>query len=186
MLHDVRRRRWRRLAAVTLGTALAAAAAPAAVQAAPAGSGCPAADSVAANVTPRALRAALMCLVNRERAVRGLPPLRRSRPLARAARRHARAMVRRRFFAHQRSGGPDVGARVRRAGWNGAGYGETIAYGCGSASTPRTAVRMWMASPGHRVLLLDRGYDRAGPGVARRAPLRCSGGATWVLDLGAA
>ncbi|MGH2948462.1 MAG: CAP domain-containing protein, partial [Solirubrobacteraceae bacterium] len=113
MLHDVHRRR-RRLA-ITLGVAATAGglSAPAAV------AGCHGDGG----------RAAVLCLVNRERTQHGLGPLERDRRLARAARRHARDMVRHGYFAHQRSGGPDLGARLRRAGWRGTASGEAIAYG---------------------------------------------------------
>jgi uncharacterized protein YkwD len=130
------------------------------------------------------LRAAILCLVNRERARRGIRPLRRHRRLGRAAARHARDMVRHRYFAHQRAGGPDLGTRLARAGWRGSAAGETIAYGCGGSGTPRAAVRGWMASPGHNAILLSGHYGLAGPGVAKRAPVSCRGGATWVLDVG--
>jgi uncharacterized protein YkwD len=130
------------------------------------------------------LRAAILCLVNRERTRRGIRPLRRNRRLGRAAGRHARDMVRHRYFDHQRAGGPDLGTRLARAGWRGSAAGETIAYGCGASSTARVAVRGWMASPGHNAILLSGQYGQAGPGVAKRAPVRCRGGATWVLDVG--
>jgi uncharacterized protein YkwD len=149
-----------------------------------AGGGCHGAGARASSAGRSKLRAALMCLINRERARRGIRPLRRDNRLARAAARHARDMARRRYFAHQRSGGPDLGARLRRAGWRGRAAGETIAYGCGSSGTPRAIVRQWMASAGHAPILLSGGYGRGGPGVAKRAPVRCGGGATWVLDVG--
>ena len=128
--------------------------------------------------TPRAAR------------VRDQPPAREPRPadvgvrppIARAARRHAHDMARRRYFAHARPGGPDVGARLARAGWRGRAYGEAIAYGCGSRASAASTVAMWLASPPHRAILLDSGFRRAGAGVARRAP--CGAGATWVLDAG--
>lgn len=145
---------------------------------------CHGAGARAAHASGRMLRGALLCLVNRERAARGLRPLRRDRRLRRAATGHARDMARRRYFAHQRAGGPDLGTRLRRAGWRGRAAGETIAYGCGSAGTPRTAVRMWIASPSHAAILFDGSYRRGGPGVAKRPPVRCGGGATWVLDVG--
>jgi uncharacterized protein YkwD len=128
-------------------------------------------------------RAALMCRVNAERAAHGLRALRWDRRLSRAATRHARDMARRGYFAHQRSGGPDLGARLARAGWSGKAWGETIAYGCGGAGSPRATVRAWMASPGHRAVILSGAYGRAGVGFARRAPVGC-GGRTWVLDVG--
>ena len=128
--------------------------------------------------TPRGL----VCEINRQRASHGLRTWGFDRQMARAARRHAHDMARRRYFAHARPGGPDVGARLARAGWRGHAYGEAIAYGCGSQASAASTVAMWLASPPHRAILLDSGFRRAGAGVARRAP--CGAGATWVLDAG--
>jgi uncharacterized protein YkwD len=195
MLDDVWRRRHRPIAAALGAGALALVAlvAPAAATAgtsageagaaATAARGCTGAATRAARAR-RGLAATITCLVNRKRRAHGLPPLHRNRALGRAARRHAHDMARRGYFAHQRLGGPAVGARVQRAGWRGSAYGEAIAWGCGRMSSPSAAVRMLMASPSHRVLLLARDYDRIGPGVARRAPSGCQGGVTWVLDFG--
>jgi uncharacterized protein YkwD len=149
-----------------------------------AASGCPGAGARAARASRARLRSALLCLINRERARRGVRPLRHDRRLVRAATRHARDMVRRRYFGHQRSGGPDLHARLARAGWRGTAWGETIAYGCGASGSARAIVRSWMASGGHSAILLSGRYGRGGPAVAKRAPVRCRGGATWVLDVG--
>jgi uncharacterized protein YkwD len=144
---------------------------------------CRAADARPAATSKARLHTAVVCLVNHQRTARGLKPFRRHRALARAAGRHARDMARRRYFAHQRPGGPDLGARLRRAGWRGSTAGEVLAYGCGTAATARTAVRGWMNSPSHRAILLGR-FRQAGPAVAKRPPVRCGSGATWVLDVG--
>jgi uncharacterized protein YkwD len=145
--------------------------------------GCSSASARASDASQSTLRSALMCLVNKERAEHGLKPLRQNHRLRRAATRHARDMVRHRYFEHQRSGGPDLGERLRRAGWRGRAAGETLAYGCGSKSTPRVAVRAWMNSPGHREIVLSGQYGQGGPAVAKGTPAGC-GGATWVLDVG--
>jgi uncharacterized protein YkwD len=132
----------------------------------------------------RARRFAIGCLVNRARTSHGLPGFAWNRSLARAASRHARDMSRRRYFAHQRSGGPSLGRRARAAGFRGRNVGEAIAYGCGSFSTPVSIVRAWLASPGHRAILLSR-RSRVGVGVSGRPPTNCGGrGATYVLDAG--
>jgi uncharacterized protein YkwD len=45
-------------------------------------------------------------------------------------------------------------------------------------------VSAWLASPGHRAILLS-GRSRVGVGVAGRPPASCGGrGATYVLDAG--
>jgi uncharacterized protein YkwD len=132
---------------------------------------------------PAARRRAVACLVNKARAVTGLRGFRSSAVLARAAKRHARDMVRARYFAHQRAGGPSLTRRARRAGWRGRSIGEAIAYGCGSAGAPASIVRSWLNSPPHRAILLSQGLGRVGIGVVGRAPVSCGGrGATFVLD----
>jgi uncharacterized protein YkwD len=128
--------------------------------------------------------AAVRCLVNQARAHAGLRGFRANAALARAARAHARDMVRRRYFAHQRGGGPSLARRARTAGWRGDALGEAIGYGCGSTGTPVSIVRMWLASPPHAAILLARDLGRVGVAVAGRAPVSCGGGATFVLDAG--
>jgi uncharacterized protein YkwD len=144
---------------------------------------CTGAGARISKASPRKLRSALLCLVNRKRAANGLKALRLDRKLQRAAGRHARDMVRHDYFAHQREGGPDLTARLDRAGWRGTAWGETLAYGCGSASSPKATLRMWMNSPPHREVLLSGTYRRGGLGLGAEAPCG-DGGAIWVLDVG--
>ena len=56
-----------------------------------------------------AVRAAVLCLHNRERGERGLPPLREHAKLRQAAAGHSADMVARGFFAHDAPGGGDDG-----------------------------------------------------------------------------
>jgi len=133
--------------------------------------------------TRAAMRRAVRCLVNAHRRAAGLRPLHAVDSLTRAAQRHARDMVRRGYFAHQRAGGPGLMARARAAGFRGSRVGEAIAWGCGTLATPATTVGNWLASPPHRAILLSGRYGRVGVGVMRRAPGGCRGG-TWVLDVG--
>jgi uncharacterized protein YkwD len=136
----------------------------------------------ASSASPGELRSALMCLVNHKRRASGLRALKLDRKLQKAATRHARDMVRNHFFAHQRPGGPDLTARLRRAGWHGRAWGETIAYGCGRMGTPRATLRMWMHSTPHRAILLSGTYRHAGLGVTDSA--LCGRGSMWVMDVG--
>ena len=92
-------------------------------------------------------------------------------------------MVEHDYFAHQREGGPDLTERLDRVGWNGEAWGENIAYGCGSSSSPKATLRNWLNSPPHRDLLLSGTYRRGGLGVGSEAPCG-DGGAIWVLDVG--
>jgi len=144
--------------------------------------GCPGAAAQASSASPGKLRSALLCLVNRKRAAHGLGALTVDRRIQRAAGRHARDMARRGYFAHQRSGGPNLTTRLKRAGWRGSAWGETLAYGCGSTGTPRATLRNWMHSPPHKDIVLSGKYRLAGFGVTQSAP--CGEGAMWVMDVG--
>jgi uncharacterized protein YkwD len=130
----------------------------------------------------RVQSAAIFCLVNRARLAHALAPLRPNAALARAAARQARDMHRRRYFGHQRAGGPALSTRARSAGWHGHRLGEAIAFGCGSFATPVRTVAAWLHSRVHRAILLGSAFGQAGLGLAR-APVACSG-TTYVLDAG--
>jgi uncharacterized protein YkwD len=148
-----------------------------------------AATTVAAGQAPAAtVGRAVRCLVNAERAARGLKPLRPSRQLRVAAERHGADMVTNRFFAHV---SPFTGAitdRARRAGYvRGDDYalGEDIAWGEGELSTPRAIVTAWMNSPGHRAVILDGDFRDVGVGIVAGVPVESEmAGATFVLDAG--
>jgi uncharacterized protein YkwD len=148
-----------------------------------AGRACSGASARITKASPRKLRSALLCLVNRKRAANGLKALRLDRKLQRAAGRHARDMVKHDYFGHRRDGGPDLTARLDRVGWSGKAWGENIAYGCGSASSPKATLRSWLNSSSHRDILLSGTYRRGGLGVGAEAPCG-DDGAIWVLDVG--
>jgi uncharacterized protein YkwD len=150
-----------------------------------AGSGCAKANAQPSRLSARVARAAMLCAINQARAANGLGALGGERHLRKAAHGHARDMVRHRYFAHQRAGGPSFGARLRHAGWHGRAAGEAIAWGCGSSATVASTVRAWLNSPPHRAILLSGTYRQAGIGIAGHAPTSCGPGATWVLDAGA-
>jgi uncharacterized protein YkwD len=176
MLRSVQAKRMPQSAAAACFIALVIAAAPASA------ASCSGASARAASASPGKLRSALLCLVNQKREASGLRALKADRKLQKAATRHARDMVRNHFFAHQRAGGPDLYTRLRRAGWHGRAWGETIAYGCGRMGTPRATLRMWLHSPPHRAILLSSAYRQGGLGVTDSAP--CGRGSMWVLDVG--
>jgi uncharacterized protein YkwD len=145
----------------------------------------------AASVQPSAAgrsmaEAATLCLVNRERARRGLVALRANHSLVAAARAHSTDMVRRRYFEHGAFAG-----RIRSHGYGGRGgwtLGENIAWGTGELGSPARIVDAWMHSPGHRANILYRGFREAGVGVAAGVPDADAGrmaGATYTLDFGA-
>jgi uncharacterized protein YkwD len=127
-----------------------------------------------------------LCLLNRERAQRGLRPLRLSTHLSQASVGHSRNMVRKGFFQHGNFVARILNARyvTGRQAWS---LGENIAWGAGSLGTPAQTVRAWMRSPGHRANILSRRFRDIGIGIALGAPglVHASAGAvTYTTDFG--
>ncbi|WP_417206878.1 CAP domain-containing protein [Antarctobacter sp.] len=112
-------------------------------------------------------------LLNGLRAEAGLAPLSTSATLEKAARRHARDMARRGFFAHSGSDGSDAMDRARRAGYRPCQIAENIAKGQRSLEE---VFADWMTSPGHRRNMLNGGV--------RDYALVRGDGNIWVLVLG--
>lgn len=144
-----------------------------------------------AAVRPHLARAAI-CLINRRRVERGLRRLRLNRRLSRAAGRHTRDMVRRRYFSHVSRSGTDISDRLHRSGYLGGRFswtvGENLAWGSGRRGTPRQIVRAWMHSPGHRRNMLSPRFREIGIGVRLGAPVRISASspaATYTTTFGA-
>jgi uncharacterized protein YkwD len=144
--------------------------------------------AVTADTRARAEKAA-RCLVDKLRRRHGLRPLAGSDDLRRAAREHARDMVRRQYFSHVTPEGGTLTDRVRATGYlDGAAQwwiGENLAWGSGGRSTAAAVVSAWMDSPEHRANLLRGEYRRAGLFVVAGAPVRVSGNqGTYVQVLG--
>jgi uncharacterized protein YkwD len=130
-------------------------------------------------------RAAVVCLLNRERAARGLQALRDRATLRAAAGRYAHSMVLHDFFAHVSPGGSTLRRRVARAGYASGTLGENIAAATGADASPKAIVAAWMASPGHRRNILDPDYRDVGVGVASGMPTTSiRPAATYVADFG--
>jgi uncharacterized protein YkwD len=148
---------------------------------------CDAANASANKASKRALARATLCVLNAERKRHNLRPLRLNRKLSAAARRHSRAMARKRFFSHTSPSGATFVDRIRRTGYlSGArswAIGENIAYGSGSRSTPRAIGTAWMNSPPHRANILSSSFSSIGVGIASGTP-RGGGGATYTTDFG--
>jgi uncharacterized protein YkwD len=136
-----------------------------------------------------AVRAAVLCLHNRERSARGLPALKEHAKLRKAAEGHSVHMVDAQFFSHDAPGGEDMVDRIlgagyaRDAGWS---LGENIAWGTGGLATAAEIHRAWMRSPGHKANILRRQFRDIGIGIALGAPIDDGGldGATYTADFG--
>jgi uncharacterized protein YkwD len=137
------------------------------------------------------VRAAVLCLHNRERAAHGLPSLHESFKLRIAAAGHSNHMVSKHFFDHTSPSGSDMVDRIlgtgyaRNQGW---ALGENIAWGTGDLATAAQIERAWMHSPAHKANILRRTYREIGIGIAVGAPVTDAGGmdgATYTADFGA-
>jgi uncharacterized protein YkwD len=137
-----------------------------------------------------AARRATLCLLNAERRRYHEARLSSNRKLAVAGSRHARDMVQHRYFSHDAPSGQNFVQRIKdtryvppASRWS---LGENLAWGKKSLSTPRTIVRAWMASPGHRANILNARFREIGIAVVAGAPV---GGArraaTYATEFGA-
>ena len=151
--------------------------------------GCDNTTARAGEVSEAALASSTVCLLNVERTSRGLRALRVNGRLSAAAQQHTNDMVRRRYFSHTSRSGNDMGDRIRSQGYlSGARswmIGENLAWGSGGRSTPRSIVRAWMNSPGHRHNILTRRFREIGIGVVDSAPVSTGNrGATYTTTFG--
>jgi uncharacterized protein YkwD len=110
---------------------------------------------------PNAQELAILRAINSVRARNGRRPLGVGPALHRAARSHSVDMARRGYFDH----GPYV-QRLRRFGVRAQTVGENIAYATVPDFSAAAVLQMWMTSPSHRAVLLDRSFRRIGVGVA--------------------
>ncbi|MEV5593928.1 CAP domain-containing protein [Streptomyces sp. NPDC052496] len=127
------------------------------------------------NVT--ATRAAVIRLVNRERAKAGCRPVRAHRTVTEAAQRHSDHMARDGSLSHRERGGSGPGSRLSAVGYDWRRAGENIARGQRGAAE---VVRAWARSPEHRVVLADCAFRHAGVGINSGTDDR---GPWWTLLL---
>ena len=130
-----------------------------------------------------AARAAVLCLVNHQRAQNGEVPLAVDSRLQSAAESHVEECISADYFAHVSPSGVTPVDRIRATGFIPGpefGYliGENLAWGTLTLSTPQAMVEAWMASPEHRANILEARYVDTGIGIAPAAPSSLSGGST--------
>lgn len=126
---------------------------------------CQKADRQIDSITKKRARAAIQCLVNKNRSAKNL---RSQSQLIEAGQGHSKYMRNHGCFSHQCYGEASLDTRIRRTGYlNGArsyGYGEVIATNSRNRS-PRDFVRQWMNSSSHRSALRDSRFEHLGIGV---------------------
>ena len=137
------------------------------------------------------VNAAILCLVNAERADNGnLPAFSTNSQLAQAASGMCQRMVTEHFFSHETPDGKNVVDRVEPTGYIPSSgdwvVGENLAWGSGALSTPQAIVNGWMNSPGHKANILAPDYKDIGLAACQGSPsTQASGGTTYVNDFGA-
>ncbi|MFD3489648.1 CAP domain-containing protein [Streptomyces sp. NPDC058690] len=120
-------------------------------------------------------QAAVLALVNAERAKVGCSPVTASASLASLAQDFSDDMAARGFFSHTDPDGQTPWDRATKAGVTGLG-GENIARGQADA---QAVMASWMNSEGHRANILNCDYKTLGVGVHYG-----SGGPWWTQDFG--
>lgn len=125
---------------------------------------------------------AMLCLVNRARAQRGLDPLAAPASLARAAARKSADILRCDEFSHEACD-REFTYWIERAGYRGCREGENIAYGGGRYATPTSIFQMWMRSSGHRENILGP-YEDIGIGLQVGEIEGYGGAHVWTQEFG--
>jgi uncharacterized protein YkwD len=115
---------------------------------------------------PTTLETEIADLINMERTSRGLQALQVDIRLVQAARLHSQDMADQNFFSHTGTGGSYFADRIDAAGYAWTAAGEDIAAGY---TTAATVVAGWMASQGHRDIILSTSYRHVGVGYVYSA-----------------
>jgi uncharacterized protein YkwD len=138
-------------------------------------------DARAASRKSKRVARKLYRLQNAERRRHGLRRLPSSRKLARAARRHARDMIRKHYFGHVSRSNRDVVDRVAATGYNRGGRfaAQENLYWWSPRRSAAQVLRAWMASAPHRANILGPDWDHFGLAVVMRSPFG-RGGITVV------
>ena len=137
------------------------------------------------------VRAATLCLINRERSRDGERPLVENQHLVASAQGHSEDMVSRDYFSHTTPSGEAFDTRILASGYVRSNQlymlGENIDCATLTLATPAATVSAWMNSPEHRENILNGEYRETGVGVYAAAPAYFSGdqaGATYTQDFG--
>ncbi len=120
------------------------------------------AGSAHSTQSARAFTSALVSAINGARAANGLQPLQVDTRFSAAARGQSIYLASTGGLDHMGPDGASVVIRLARQGFHGQMVGENLAAGMGPAAT----VAAWLASPGHRMNLLEPQFHRLGVGIA--------------------
>ncbi len=132
------------------------------------------------------VRAAVLCLINTERAQNGKEPLSPDARLEQAAEGHGKEMLSLDYFDHIAPSGLTPVQRIRTTGYipsSEVGYviGENLAWGTLTLATPQAIVNAWIASPEHLANILEGKYRDTGIDVEPEVPQALSEGVAGAL-----
>lgn len=151
---------------------------------------CARADTLSAELSVDEYGESVLCVLNRERADRGLAPLVFAKRLGVSSWFHARDMRDEGYFGHTSPDGRSFVDRIRAARyledhendrWS---LGETLAWSSEATSTPSRVVEALMDSPTHHDVVLDPRFREVGIGVVRGTPTPDDSGVTVAIDYG--
>jgi uncharacterized protein YkwD len=130
---------------------------------------------------------AVLCVINEQRKLAKLKPLRLNKKLGKAAVAHTKAMVGQKFFAHQGPKEKNLAGRLKKAKYRGAA-GENIGAGAGPLGSPVGMVNGWMHSTLHRANILEKKWRTVGIGFLAQFPVPTASSpvATFTTDFGSA
>jgi uncharacterized protein YkwD len=138
------------------------------------------------------VRAAVLCLINHERAEHSESPLLVNPQLEAAAESHCQELIADDYFAHVSPSGETPVERIEKAGYvpgPSVGYviGENLAWGTYALATPQSIVTAWIASPGHLANILETQYRETGIAIVPAVPQSLgegSPGGTYAQEFG--
>jgi uncharacterized protein YkwD len=111
---------------------------------------------------------AVQSLINKKRDAAGLVTLKWDPRIAELARERAEYMAETAIFSHEEADGEDVFDKIADSGITWYGAGEIIAWNNAEELdySAAFAVQGWMNSSGHRAIILSKGYNYVGFGMA--------------------
>ena len=127
-----------------------------------------AADAAPSGAQISAAEKSVLTLTNRRRLAAGLVSLRWDSRLADLAGDRAAYMARTGNFSHTQSNGTDVFDMIQAANITWYGAGEIIAWNTAASLdySAAFAVQGWMGSPTHKAIVMSKGYNYVGFGLA--------------------
>jgi uncharacterized protein YkwD len=132
---------------------------------------------------------ATLCLIEREREIHHLDPLRLNRSLQQIAVNQTMDMVLGDYFGDNSLAGGTPWQRITASpyavGARSLSTAQNIGWGTAALATPQAMVEGWMLSPPHRRIVLTGAYRDIGVGVAPAAPSSLTDGlpgATYTVE----